>query len=127
LVLIGSYRFPHEERTPWEREAWQVIQRWFGTQYQYTTSSAELIMSWENTLRTYSFSVTHHRIPERRIWTVDSYVGLFRTSSFFSREKLGPDLQKFEQEMSEALLGINPDDEFVEEQDVSVIIAKPPQ
>ena len=123
LVLIGSYHMFPKKDTDWEKMLSKITDDWFGAEKQ-VVSSLQCYTPWREILDQYAFSsIKNFKLLEIRIWGIEKILGYIYSMSFCSVEKLGNQRIKFEQEVKEKLLKINPQNRFVENNQISVIIA----
>jgi len=125
LVLIGSHHSFWSKKSDWQKVLWKIVDDWFGKEKQALQSNiVQFQTPWHEVLAKYPFSsINSFELPETRIWQVETLLGYIYSMSFCSVEKLGDQRIKFEQEVKEQLLKINPQNRFVENNQISVIIS----
>jgi ubiquinone/menaquinone biosynthesis C-methylase UbiE len=123
LVLIGSYHTFPQKDTDWEKTLAKLIDDWFDGEKK-SIKSFRCNTPWREILDQYAFSaINSFEISETRIWKIETILGYIYSTPFCSVEKLGDQQAKFEQQVKQQLLRINPQNRFIEQNQISVIIA----
>lgn len=126
--MIGSYRSFLEGGTPdWQIAFLSALKKWFGTERQKVFGGIVLDKKsdWSDQLANYPFqSIETHFVLEKRIWTTEMLIGYAYSLSYIDREKIKDRVDEFEQEIKDALFNINPENKFIEDHEISVIIAR---
>jgi len=126
LVLAGSYKSFWQGGADWQKVLFKIVDEWFGQEKERIMGYVQKYkFPWEDKLSQYSFSsINVHKLAEERTWSIEKLIGLLYSMSFIDRKKVEHQIGKFEQEIKEALLSISPDDRFIENHEISVILAK---
>jgi len=115
------------ELQPWQHTVNEVVARWLGSERRAGNSTYQPPAErYEDTLAKSLYRhIEKHVLPPYTVkWNVESIIGNLYSTSFGARRFFGDDLERFEGELRSALLTINPADEFIEKQSVSVITGK---
>jgi 2-polyprenyl-3-methyl-5-hydroxy-6-metoxy-1,4-benzoquinol methylase len=128
LVVIGSAHPFLEGEEDWKKKLNEIFKKFFDFRKNELLSTySDPHTNWGAKLPGYEFLVEQNYIEERREWTVETAVNYMRSLSAAKRsiDLDGPEhFNNFEKDVRAALLAINPENKFVEEYKVSVVIAE---
>jgi len=128
IAIIKTYEDPWNSEHPWKKTAISVVKRWLGEQrrtgqggngvWQPLAVSHEEILAKSPFLRQANYEVKY-----KKSWTIDSYIGYLYSTAFCLPSFVGENRNKFEADLRESLLQIEPSGTFTEELPITVIAA----
>ena len=100
----------------------EMIEKWYGTDRKAgKTTYTHPIKSHEEVLTNSKFNLEIHQLPTYDIiWNIESILGNLYSTSFGSKRFLENNVEKFEQELREALLDVCQSGEYKETVSLSV-------
>ncbi|WP_414581565.1 class I SAM-dependent methyltransferase [Scytonema sp. PCC 10023] len=128
LAILKTYEDPWNSDHPWKKTAISVVKRWLGEQrrtgqagkglWQPLEVSHEEILANSPFLRQAKYEVKY-----QQSWTIDTYLGYLYSTAFCLPSFLGENREKFEADLRESLLSVEPSGKFSEELPITVLAA----
>ncbi|AZB41775.1 class I SAM-dependent methyltransferase [Bacillus sp. FJAT-42376] len=124
IAIVDAYD-SNQEPEPWQLELDRIVKKWYGEERKAgKTVYAHPSMSYEERVSRSGFHAEVLRLPAyQHVWTADSIIGNLYSTSYGSIRWI-EDRESFETELREALLRIHPDDAFMEEIRLTVILGQ---
>lgn len=121
VAIIDNYN-PNQPLTTWQVRLNEMIEKWYGTDRKAgKTTYTHPIKSHEEVLTNSKFNLEIHQLPTYDIiWNIESILGNLYSTSFGSKRFLENNVEKFEQELREALLDVCQSGEYKETVSLSV-------
>ncbi|MBD2200470.1 MULTISPECIES: class I SAM-dependent methyltransferase [Calothrix] len=130
LAIIKTYEDPWNSDHPWKKTAIAVVQSWLGEKRRTGESGQgfwkPLAVSHEEIIAKSSFNRQENfEVKYEKSWTIDSYIGYLYSTAFCLPSFFGSaeNRQKFEAELKQSLLAVEPTGTFTEELPITVIAA----
>ncbi|MBW4608169.1 MAG: class I SAM-dependent methyltransferase [Hassallia sp. WJT32-NPBG1] len=128
LAIIKTYEDPWNSDHPWKKTAISVVKRWLGEERRTGQGGngvwQPLAVSHEEMLAKSPFlRQANYEVKYKKAWTIDSYIGYLYSTAFCLPSFVGENRHKFEVDLKESLLQIEPSRTFTEELPITVIAA----
>ncbi|KZZ84499.1 class I SAM-dependent DNA methyltransferase [Bacillus sp. SJS] len=123
IAIIDAYN-PNQKSEPWQLELNRVVRNWYGEERKAgSTTYSHPAMSYEERVSRSRFKAEVVKLPAYQyVWSADSIIGNVYSTSYGSRRWIGEQREAYETELREALLNIHPNDSFVEEIQLTVVL-----
>ena len=113
---------------PWKKTALTVVKRWLGEQRRTGQGGQgvwkPLEVSHEEILAKSPFTrIEKYELKFEQFWTIDTFLGYLYTTAFCLPSFFGDNREKFEKDLRESLLAVEPSGQFTEELSVIAIAA----
>jgi ubiquinone/menaquinone biosynthesis C-methylase UbiE len=121
LVLIGEYdRCFNNGEGDWQQKLFEIVEKYTEKQL-YKRHKIERL--WKDILEQYNFKkIESYLLPFKKHRNIDHLIGFVLSTSFSSPQVINNQIEEFKQELHQELLKINPSNDFIEEQRLSVAI-----
>lgn len=124
VAIIDNYT-PNKVLLPWQEKVQDVVKFWYGNErragnitYSHPTVSHQEIIT------NSKFDLEVHHMPSyEQVWTVDSIIGNYYSTSFGAKRFLGESVALFEKHLKEELLSIDKSGLYTEQISTSVKLA----
>ncbi|OUL27350.1 SAM-dependent methyltransferase [Nostoc sp. RF31YmG] len=128
LAIIKTHEDPWNSDHPWKTTAISVVKRWLGEQRRTGQGGKgvwqPLAVSHEEILAKSSFPrQATYEVKYEKYWTIDTYLGYLYSTAFCLPSFVGENRHKFEVDLKESLLKVEPSGTFKEELPITVIAA----
>lgn len=130
LAIIKTYEDPWNSEHPWKQTAISVVQRWLGEKRRTGQGGQgewqPLAVPHEEIIDKSSFNrQANYEVKYDKSWTIDSYIGYLYSTAFCLPSFFGnaENRKKFEADLRESLLKVEPSGRFTEELPITVIAA----
>jgi len=128
IVIVKTSEDPWNSEHPWKQTAIAVVKRWLGEQRRTGQGGQglwkPLEVAHDEVLAKSKFPRhANYEVKFEQSWTVDSYLGYIYSTAFALPSFFGETRQKFEVDLRESLLKIEPSGKFTEELSVTALIA----
>ncbi|OUL28443.1 SAM-dependent methyltransferase [Nostoc sp. T09] len=128
LAIIKTHEDPWNSDHPWKTTAISVVKRWLGEQRRTGQGGKgvwqPLAVSHEEILAKSSFPrQATYEVKYEKSWTIDTYLGYLYSTAFCLPSFVGENRHKFEKDLKESLLKVEPSGIFTEELPITVIAA----
>ncbi|MDM9384099.1 class I SAM-dependent methyltransferase [Chlorogloeopsis sp. ULAP01] len=128
LAIIQTHEDPWNSDHPWKKTAIAVVKRWLGEQRRTGEGGKgvwkPLQISHEEILAQSAFSSqAKYEVKYQQSWTVDTYLGYLYSTAFCLPSYVGENRERFEADLKESLLAVEPSGSFIEELPITIIAA----
>ncbi len=128
VAIINAPQDVWTSEHPWKKTAISVVKRWLGEQRRTGQGGQgvwkPLEVSHEEILAKSPFPrIDKYELKFEQSWTIDTYLGYLYTTAFCLPSFVGDNREKFETDLKESLLAVEPSGKFTEELPVNVIAA----
>ncbi|ARV62677.1 SAM-dependent methyltransferase [Nostocales cyanobacterium HT-58-2] len=129
VAIINAPQDIWNSDDPWKKTALTVVKRWLGEQRRTGQGGQgvwkPLEVSHEEILAKSSFTrLEKYELKFEQFWTVDTFLGYLYTTAFCLPSFFGDNREKFEKDLRESLLAVEPSGQFTEELPVIIITAR---
>nr|WP_303049479.1 methyltransferase domain-containing protein [Bacillus sp. Marseille-Q1617] len=123
VAIIDNYE-PDKRLEPWQIRLNDVVKKWYGNERKAGDSTyAHPVLSHEEVLAESRFKVEAHRFPSYEvIWSIESILGNLYSTSYGNRRFIEGNIEDFEREVKEALLGVDASGIYKETLKLSVLV-----
>lgn len=128
IAILKTGDDPWNSQLPWKQTAIAVVKRWLGEQRRTGQAGQgvwkplavphEDVIAQSRFARQESFEITFEQS-----WTVDSYLGYLYSTAFALPSFFGDDREKFEVDLKQSLLAVEPSGSFKEQLTAGAIVA----
>jgi hypothetical protein len=128
IAILKTGDDPWNSQLPWKQTAIAVVKRWLGEErrtgqagqgvWKPLAVSHEEVLAKSRFPRQESFEITFEKS-----WTVDSYLGYIYSTAFALPSFFGENREKFESDLKQSLLAIEPSGHFTEQLPAGGIVA----
>lgn len=128
IAIIKTSEDPWHSEHSWKQTAIAVVKHWLGEQRRTGKAGQglwkPLEVSHDELLAESKFPRhANYEIKFEQSWTIDSYLGYIYSTAFALPSFFGENRKKFEIDLRESLLKIEPSGQFTEELSVTALIA----
>lgn len=128
IAIIKTSEDPWHSEHPWKQTAIAVVKRWLGEQRRTGKAGQglwkSLEVSHDEILAKSKFArYANYEVKFEQSWTIDSYLGYIYSTAFALPSFFSENREKFEVDLKESLLKIEPSGKFTEELSVTALIA----
>ncbi len=110
---------PWRGRSPWKAALRRTIEKWTGKPLDEPFEPSQ------NVIARSSFGGCEvHEFQKNHTWSTAELVGYLLSTSFCSRSVLGVRAHEFEQDLTACLLDVQPDGQFLDELETTVVFAR---
>jgi ubiquinone/menaquinone biosynthesis C-methylase UbiE len=112
LFLIGSHTVTDGDQ-PWQKELRKTVSPWKKPNNPNANSENNQEEPWETVLREFGFkNVSSKSFGETIVLSIEEIIGYLYSMSVYSKNIIGDEYIKFENDIKEALLKIKPENKF---------------
>ncbi len=128
IAILKTGDDPWHSELPWKKTAIAVVKRWLGEQRR-TGQAGEgawkpLAVSHDEVLATSGFARQDTiEVTFEKAWTIESYLGYLYSTAFALPSFFGENREKFEADLRESLLAVEPSGQFTEELSAAALVA----
>ena len=122
LLLVGERNQFWRSKEAWCQKIAELIEKFTG---QDLAVSQKSLILWQDMLTEFPYTkIDSYKLPIKTRWDIDHLLGFLLSTSICSPDILGDKCASFQKQLAAELYAINPDGVFLEENVLSVVIAK---
>ncbi|MBD2095784.1 class I SAM-dependent methyltransferase [Trichocoleus sp. FACHB-591] len=127
IAILKTGDDPWNSSLPWKQAAIATVKRWLGERRRTGQAGKgvwkNLEVPHEEVLASKFVQQKTFDLTFEKTWTVDSYLGYLYSTAFALPSFFGSDREKFEADLKESLLAVEPSGHFTEELTASALVA----